>query len=81
MAKIKEVKGNTAKVVVEAKVATKHNPARIVVKSKGGNFKAIPVVAFTVEETNSLLEIVEKVEKDTKANICLLYTSPSPRDA
>lgn len=56
------------KVIVEAKTATNSNPARIVIKSKG-NYKAIPVVAFTVEETNSLLEIVEKVEEDTKANI------------
>lgn len=55
-------------IVVEAKRATNTNPARIVVKSKG-NYKAIPVVYFTERESNSLLEIVDKVEKDTNANI------------
>lgn len=56
------------KFVIEAKEASKENPARIIVKSKG-HFKAIPVVFFTEEEANSLLDIVDKVEKDTNANI------------
>lgn len=66
----KTKKGTTTikKVVVEAKTATKDNPARIVVKGQG-HYKAIPVVFFTEKETSSLLEIVDKVEKDTNANI------------
>jgi hypothetical protein len=55
-------------IVVEAKLASKENPARIVVKGKG-HYKSIPVVYFTEKETNSLLEIVDKVEKATIANI------------
>ncbi len=70
MAKV--VKQETKKdIVIEAKKATKQNPARIIVKSKGYH-KAIPVVYFTEEESDSLLEIVDKVEKDTNANI--VYT-------
>ncbi|GAA5033248.1 hypothetical protein GCM10011506_25220 [Marivirga lumbricoides] len=55
-------------IVVEAKKETKENPARIVVKGKRG-YKSIPVVYFTEKETSSLLEIVDRVEKDTNANI------------
>lgn len=58
-------------IVIEAKTASKENPARIIVK-RNGHYKSIPVVYFTEKETNSLLEIVDKVERDTKANI--VYT-------
>jgi len=64
----KTIKKEQNVITVEAKIASKENPARIVVKSKG-HYKAIPVVYFTESESKSLLEIVDKVEKDTNANI------------
>lgn len=68
MTKIKQQSTIKETIVIEAKTATKDNPARIVVRGKG-HYKSIPVVFFTEQETSSLLEIVDKVERDTHDKI------------
>ncbi|WBX75712.1 hypothetical protein PG911_13745 [Tenacibaculum ovolyticum] len=55
---------------VEAKITTKGkiSKGKIVVNGKKYH-KVIPAVLFTPSESQSILDIVEKVEKDTNANI------------
>ena len=48
----KTIKKEQKGIIVEAKLASRENPARIVVKSKG-HYKAIPVVYFTESESKS----------------------------
>ena len=36
--------------------------------------------AFTVEMANELVDVFTKVNEDDQVRVCLLYTSPSPRD-
>lgn len=66
MSKHKSATTTLKSVVVEAKKASKNNPARIVVRGHG-HLKQIPVVYFTEKETDSLLAIVDKVEREALA--------------
>ena len=59
--------------------------------SLGSNINAEENIAFAIEELNKILSNVtissihktksEGFEGDDFLNLCLLYTSPSPRDA
>lgn len=74
MAKKRNAKEKVTQIVVKAKVvkAAGSQSGKIVVKGKG-IYKTIPAVLFTESETETLLEIIDKVEKDTNDNI--VYSS------
>ena len=43
------------------------------------DFEAIASLSFTVNDVESIITDAENALEDDK-NLCLLYTSPSPRD-
>lgn len=69
MAQNKKVKKEVKEIIVEAKVvkSTVFKPGKIVVKGKGVH-KIIPAVLFSESETETLLEIIDKVERATSEN-------------
>jgi hypothetical protein len=74
MAKIKIIKTKEGiserNYTIKARVVAKTDFAngQIVVSAKKYH-RVIPAVLFTPKEANDLLEIIDKVEKDTNANI------------